>query len=62
MENSKMNFWAYLHVNGTVQVKCYFGPDDIQEAYYSDFCITIEGPDKFESMDDAVKHYEGVLL
>ena len=62
MENSKMNFWGYLHVNGTVQVKCYFGPDDLMEAEESDFVITVSGPDKFESMIDAVKHYEGVLL
>ena len=62
MENSKMSFWGYLHVNGTVQVKCYFGPDDLDEALSSDFVITVSGPDKFESMIDAVKHYEGVLL
>ena len=62
MENSKMSFWGYLHINGTVQVKCYFGPDDVAEAEESDFCITALGSDKFESMVDAVKYYEGVLL
>jgi len=62
MENSKIDMWAYLHINGTVQVELYFGPEDIKEALESDFCDIILLPKQFESKADAIKYFEGELL
>lgn len=36
MENDIM-WWAYMHTNGAILVKRYFGPEDIIEAIDSPF-------------------------
>lgn len=40
---SKLKWWGYLHTNGNIQVKRYFGPRDISEAIESPFCEKVTG-------------------
>jgi hypothetical protein len=37
-------WWAYLHVDGSVPVKRYFGPRDLSEALEGDFCAELVQP------------------
>jgi hypothetical protein len=46
-----LQWWGYLHTSGTIQIKRYFGPLDIQEANESDFVQRVYGP--FEAADRA---------
>lgn len=39
-----VKWWGYLHVSGTLQLKRYFGPLDIQEAKESEFVEFVAGP------------------
>lgn len=39
-----IQWWGYLHASGTLQVKRYFGPLDIQEAQESPFVNEVYGP------------------
>jgi hypothetical protein len=48
---STLTWWGYLHVNNTVQVKRFFGSQDITEARESDFVSQTVGP--FEATDRA---------
>lgn len=52
MENE---WWGYKHVNGTLQVKRYFGKQDINEAYESPFCDIVTGPFMAKDRDDAIE-------
>ena len=59
MEDIKNNeellaWWGYLHTLGTLQVKRYFGPQDIQEAYESPFVKEVILPFKAKNRDDAI--------
>jgi len=47
-------WWGYVHKNGTVQAKRYFGPEDISEAEESPFCVEIVGPFEAYDRDDAI--------
>ena len=53
MENKNL-WWGYLHVNGTVQAKRYFSPEDIIEANASPFCDVAVGPFWAEDRDEAL--------
>jgi len=44
-----MKWWAYLHTNGSVQVKRYFDERDLSEARESDFVQEVTQP--FEALD-----------
>ena len=46
-------WWGYMHSNGGVQVKRYFGPMDITEARQSPFVHQIVGPFKAFGRADA---------
>ena len=49
-------WWGYQHTSGTLQVKRYFGPSDIQEAKESPFCETVIGsPFEAEDREDALR-------
>jgi len=48
-----MKWWGYIHTNGTLQIKRYFGPLDITEAHESPFCKTVLGPVDAVDRDDA---------
>ena len=60
-----MRWWGYLHTNGSLQVKLYFGPQDIREAQESPFVITTYGPwdakdrpEAIEKLEEAIKQHE----
>jgi hypothetical protein len=54
MEN-KLLWWGYLHENGSLQVKRYFDPMDIQEANESPFVQVTFGPWDCENRDEAIQ-------
>jgi len=37
-------WWGYVHTSGSIQVKPYFIPLDIEEAERSPFCKKVYGP------------------
>lgn len=50
-----MQWWGYLHVEGTLQVKRFhpdFGRGDMDDAYSSPFCKNVVGP--FDAPDRQV--------
>jgi hypothetical protein len=49
-------WWAYLHVNGTLQLKRYWGdPLDLQEAGESPFVSKYTQPFEAEGREDALE-------
>ncbi len=50
---SALQWWGYLHVEGTVHIKRYFGPLDISEAHESPFVQAVYGPFDAESHIEA---------
>jgi hypothetical protein len=56
-----LEWWAYMHVNGHVQVKRYFHHSDISHAQNSTFCKQTIGPFKAADRDAAVLHANEVL-
>jgi hypothetical protein len=56
-------WWGYLHSNGTIQVKRWFGDhkDYTDDCYNNDFVSLILSPFKANTRKDAVKHIEKVL-
>jgi len=62
MENIQKNlWWGYLHISGTLQVKRYFGPLDIQEAEESPFCEIVIGPFGADDREEALEHLKSQL-
>jgi len=58
-----INWWAYLHTNGRVQVKRYFGdPLDLEEAQESPFVVTVMQPFPAINRESAVALAEDKLL
>ena len=55
-------WWGYLHVEGTLHVKRYFGPVDISEAQKSSFVDIMAGPWECSSREEAVKKLEGEII
>lgn len=51
-------WWGYLHTNGSIQAKRYFGPLDIEEAEESPFCSIVSKPFQASGRDDAIKQLE----
>lgn len=54
-------WWGYLHINGTLQVKRYFGREDLFEAQESPFVDRIAGPWPAKDRDDALEILKEVL-
>jgi len=48
-------WWGYLHTEGTLQVKRYFGPMDISEAQGSPFVDIIAGPWECKNREEAIE-------
>jgi len=48
-------WWGYLHVEGTLHVKIYFGPEDISEAWESPFVNTVFGPWECSGREEALE-------
>jgi hypothetical protein len=58
MTETKNLWWGYLHTQGTLQAKRYFGPLDIQEAEESPFCAKVVGPFEATDREEALKIVE----
>ena len=56
-----MKWWAYLHINNTVQVKRFFDDHDIQEAKESPFCKVIMKPYEARDHKDALDKANDIL-
>ena len=56
---SDMAWWGYIHQNGSVQVKRWWGDHrDIDEAQESDFVETTYGPFMAASRQQAIDHIQ----
>ena len=44
-----------MHVEGTLHVKIYFGPEDIREAHESPFVALCAGPWECSSREEAIE-------
>lgn len=42
--SNKLLWWAYIHVNGSLHIKRYFDPRDLEEAHQSDFVSLVINP------------------
>ncbi len=51
----RLQWYAYFHVNGRLQVKRYFSQTDIDEARESDFVKEVYGPYLAEDRATALK-------
>lgn len=51
----EIEWWGYKHVNGTLQVKRYFGPEDISEAEASPMVLDTAGPWAVQNREEALK-------
>ena len=54
VQMKELPWWAYVHTNGTVQVKRYFGSRDIEEALTSPFVSRVCGPFNAVDRGDAI--------
>ncbi len=52
---NEIQWWGYIHTNGQLQIKRYFGPRDITEALESPFVRTAFGPVEANSREEAQK-------
>ena len=50
-----MKWWGYKHTNGSVQVKRYFSPTDLQDAYESPFVKQVVEPFDAETREEAAQ-------
>ena len=48
-------WWGYIHNNGSIQVKRYFDPTDINEARASPFVRGVTGPFYATGREDAAE-------
>lgn len=56
-----IQWWAYLHTNGTIQVKRYFSPRDFEDARESPFVRKITKAFDAEGREDALKKAQALL-
>ena len=57
----ELEWWGYIHINGTLQIKRYFDQLDITEAYESPFCTDIRGPVEANTREEAQKKLFGEI-
>lgn len=48
-------WWGYLHVEGTLHVKRFFGSEDILEAHESSFASLVAGPWECSGSEEALE-------
>jgi hypothetical protein len=53
--NTQLLWWGYVHTSGTLHVKRYFGPQDLEEASESPFVFQRTGAFEAEGRTDAIK-------
>ena len=54
-------WWAYLHTEGTIQVKRFFDDEDLKEAAESPFVQRYLRPFEADSRDEALKIAEALF-
>ena len=54
--NRTQLWWGYIHINGSIQVKPYFSPLDIQDALESPFCAKVFKPFACSGREEAIEH------
>ena len=52
--SDKFQWWGYLHINGSIQVKRYFDAESLVDANESPFVRKVFGPFDAESRNDAL--------
>lgn len=50
---SKLQWWGYRHITGTISLKRYWDKRDIQDALESDFVVNVYGPFEADTRDEA---------
>jgi len=53
-----LKWWGYIHENGSLQLKRYFGPEDLSEARESPFVRSVHGPWDCKDREEALKKLE----
>lgn len=53
MSEDGLLWWGYIHTNKELQVKRFFGYEDIEEAKESSFVEELYGPFEADSKEDA---------
>lgn len=56
-----MQWWGYLHTNGSIQVKRFFGREDIIEAMDSPFVDMTFGPFEVDGREEAIQKIKDEL-
>lgn len=56
-----IQWWGYVHVNGTLHVKRYFNAKDLSEARESDFVQEVYGPWDVNSREEAEKQLQSIV-
>ena len=55
-------WWGYLHMNGSIQVKRYYDADDLKFALESDFVVRVCGPfdalNRFDAIEIATRNFK----
>ena len=59
--NDEIQWWGYVHTNGSIQVKRYFDSRDIDEALESPFCLRVARPFHATGRDDALEKVKLIL-
>lgn len=54
---NEIEWWAYVHVNGSLQVKRFFDLEDIMEAQRSDFVERVFGPVPVGTRSGAIAYF-----
>ena len=54
-------WWGYLHINGSVQVKVFFGEDDVENARESPFVEEVVQPFSARDRDEAIEKATEIL-
>jgi len=52
--NREIQWWGYVHIDGSLQVKRYFSAKDLTEARESPFVESVYGPWEVNGRDDAI--------
>jgi hypothetical protein len=64
--SKQIEWWAYMHTNGTIQVKRYISELDMEEAMESPFVADVFGPFEAETRNVASviasDHFDSMLI
>lgn len=55
----KLVWWGYIHTNGKLQIKRFFGKEDLTEAAESPFVVRVIGPVDADTREEAENKLRG---